>query len=96
MENFTKKLLSKEIRDFKKVLKRIDEITNFEKFCFICFKATKNKKKIFTDYFLGNKGGNLRKFSKYPITIPSNNASIIQVVELLIGQVLYDYLEQNV
>jgi len=55
-----------------------------------------NKKKIFTACFSGNKGGKLKKFSKYPVIIPSNNTSIIQVVELLMGQVLCDYLEQNV
>ena len=96
MENFKKKFLSKEINDFKKVLKRIDEITNFEKFCHVCLKATKNRKKIFTAYLLCNIVGKLRKFSKYPVTIPSNNRFIIRVVELLIGKVLYDYLEQNV
>lgn len=96
MENFTKKFLSKEIRNFKKVLKTIDEITNFEKFCLVYLKATKNKKKNFTAYFLCNKVEKLRGFSKYPVIIPTNNISIIQVVELLIGQVLYDYLEQNV
>ena len=72
------------------------EITNFEKFCLVCLKAAKNKKKIFTAFFLGNKGGKLKKVSIYSFTFPSNNTSIIHVGELLIGQVLCDYLEQNV
>ena len=60
------------------------------------FESCKKQKKIFTAFFLGNKGGKLKKFSKYSFTIPSNNTSIIQVVELLIGQVLCDFLERNV
>jgi D-sedoheptulose 7-phosphate isomerase len=55
-----------------------------------------NKKKIFTTCFSGNNGGKLKKFIKLPIIIPSKNTSIIQVIELLLGQVLCEYLEQNV
>ena len=59
------------------------------------FKAA-NKKKILTCCFSGNNGGKLKKYTKYPIIIPSKITSIIQVCELLIGQVLCDFLERNV
>tara|TARA_B100000214_G_scaffold297888_1_gene227838 strand:+ start:356 stop:946 length:591 start_codon:yes stop_codon:yes gene_type:complete len=55
-----------------------------------------NKKKILTCCFSGNNGGKLKKFVKLPIIIPSKNTSIIQVIELLLGQILCDFLEQNV
>ena len=54
-----------------------------------------NKKRIFTTCLSGNNGGRLKKFVKLPIIIPSKNTSIIQVVELLLGQVLCGYLEEN-
>tara|TARA_B100000965_G_scaffold406839_1_gene449442 strand:- start:8332 stop:8907 length:576 start_codon:yes stop_codon:yes gene_type:complete len=55
-----------------------------------------DKKKILTCCFSGNNGGKLKKYTKYPIIIPSKITSIIQVCELLIGQVLCDFLERNV
>lgn len=59
------------------------------------FKAA-DKKKILTCCFSGNNGGKLKKYTKCPIIIPSKITSIIQVCELLIGQVLCDFLERNV
>ena len=189
MKNNPKKLLTKEIDDFEKVLKRINKITNFEKLCITCLKAIKNKKKIIffgnggsasdsqhlateltvrykkkrkaiaaialstdnsaitaigndidfkfifsrqleaignsgdvaialttsgnslnlveafkvankkkilTCCFSGNNGGKLKKYTKCPVIIPSKITSIVQVCELLIGQVLCDFLESNV
>tara|TARA_B100000745_G_C20140859_1_gene391125 strand:+ start:170 stop:757 length:588 start_codon:yes stop_codon:yes gene_type:complete len=55
-----------------------------------------NKKRIFTACFSGNNGGKLKKYTKCNVIIPSNITSIIQVTQLLIGQVLCDFLEQNV
>ena len=52
-----------------------------------------NKKGIETFCFAGNKGGRLKKFTKYPILIPSNNTSQIQVIEILIGQVFCQIIE---
>ena len=54
-----------------------------------------NKKNILTFCFSGNKGGKLKKHVKYPVIIPSSNTAIIQVVELLIGQVFCEYIENN-
>ena len=54
-----------------------------------------NKKKIFTTCLSGNNGGRLKRFTKLPIIIPSKNTSIIQIIELLLGQVLCGYLEEN-
>ncbi len=52
-----------------------------------------NKKGIETFCFAGNKGGRLKKITKYPIIIPSNNTSQIQVIEILIGQVFCQIIE---
>ena len=54
-----------------------------------------NKKNILTFCFSGNKGGKLKKHVKYPVIIPSNNTAIIQVVELMIGQVFCEFVENN-
>ena len=54
------------------------------------------KKKIFTACFSGNNGGKLKKYVKCAVIIPSNITSIIQVIELLMGQVLCEFLEENV
>ena len=53
------------------------------------------KKGIKTFCFSGNKGGKLKRFVKYPIIIPSSNTAIIQVIELLIGQVYCSFIEDN-
>ena len=52
-----------------------------------------NKKKIITFCFSGNKGGVLKKFTKYPIIINSKNASIIQTCEIYLGQIFCSILE---
>jgi D-sedoheptulose 7-phosphate isomerase len=57
---------------------------------------TLNKMKIKSFCFSGNEGGRLKKFIKYPIIIPSANTSVIQVVEIMIGQVLCEFLENNI
>ncbi len=57
---------------------------------------TLNKMKIKSFCFSGNEGGRLKKFIKYPIIIPSSNTSVIQVAEIMIGQVLCEFLENNV
>lgn len=57
---------------------------------------TLNKMKIKSFCFSGNEGGRLRKFIKYPIIIPSSNTSVIQVAEIMIGQVLCEFLEKNI
>jgi len=53
------------------------------------------KKKITTFCFSGNKGGKIKKYFKFPILIPSSTTSQIQVVEILIGQIFCEFLEEN-
>jgi D-sedoheptulose 7-phosphate isomerase len=43
----------------------------------------------------GNNGGKLKKFVNFPLIFPSKITSIIQVMEILVGQVLCEYLELN-
>tara|TARA_B100000035_G_scaffold295860_1_gene287341 strand:- start:27 stop:626 length:600 start_codon:yes stop_codon:yes gene_type:complete len=57
---------------------------------------TLNKMKIKSFCFAGNKGGKLKKFIKYPVIIPSSNTSEIQVLEIMIGQILCEFLENNI
>ena len=52
--------------------------------------------KIKSFCFSGNEGGRLKNFIKYPIIIPSTNTSVIQVAEIMIGQVLCEFLENNI
>jgi D-sedoheptulose 7-phosphate isomerase len=54
-----------------------------------------NKMKIKNFCLSGNKGGKLKKYVKYPIIIDSLNTSEIQVIEILIGQILCEFLEIN-
>ena len=54
------------------------------------------KKKILTFCFSGNKGGKIKKFTKYPIIIPSKDADKIQVIELFLGQVLCGLIENSI
>ena len=58
------------------------------------FKMAK-KKNIITACFSGNKGGKIKKYSDIPIIIPSKTTSTIQVIELMLGQILCDYLERK-
>lgn len=59
--------------------------------------ATKmaNKLKLKTFCFSGNKGGRLKKFVNHPILLPGKITSVIQVLEITIGQVLCEYLESQ-
>ena len=52
--------------------------------------------KIKSFYFAGNKGGKLKKLVKYPVIIPSSNTSEIQVLEIMIGKILCEFLENNI
>ena len=52
-----------------------------------------NKKKIITFCFSGNNGGKIKKIVKYPIIIPSKDTSITQILEILIGQVYCESVE---
>ena len=53
-----------------------------------------NKKKIITFCFSGNNGGKIKKIVKYPIIIPSKDTSITQILEILIGQVYCENVEE--
>ena len=54
------------------------------------------KKKGLKVYCLsGNNGGKIKKYLKNIIVIPSKNTSLIQVVEIFLGQLLCGYLEKN-
>jgi D-sedoheptulose 7-phosphate isomerase len=53
------------------------------------------KKKMKTFCFSGNKGGKLKRFIKYPIIINSNNTSVIQVIEITLGQIFCNIIENS-
>jgi len=53
------------------------------------------KKGILTFCFTGNKGGKIKKFTKYPIIIDSKIPSVIQVIELHFGQIFCGILENS-
>jgi len=53
------------------------------------------KKGILTFCFSGNKGGKIKKFTKYPIIIDSKIPSVIQVIELHFGQIFCGILENS-
>ncbi len=52
-----------------------------------------NKIKAATFCLSGNKGGKLKRYVKYPIIINSNNTAAIQVVEIFIGQIFCQIIE---
>ncbi len=52
-----------------------------------------NKNGLKTFCFSGNNGGKIKKYVQLPIIFPSKITSIIQVLEILAGQVLCEYLE---
>lgn len=54
-----------------------------------------NKKNIRTFCFSGKNGGKLKKFTKYPIIIPSNKTSVTQVLEIMIGQIFCEVVENE-
>ena len=45
--------------------------------------------------FSGNNGGKIKRYLKNMVIIPSKNTSLIQVVEIFLGQLLCGYLEKN-
>ncbi len=45
--------------------------------------------------FSGNNGGKIKRYLKNTVVIPSKNTSLIQVVEIFLGQLLCGYLEKN-
>jgi D-sedoheptulose 7-phosphate isomerase len=52
-----------------------------------------NKKGLITFCFSGNNGGNIKKFTKFPIIIPSKNTALVQVLEIFIGQIYCNIIE---
>ncbi len=57
---------------------------------------TAKKKGLKTFCFSGNNGGKLKKYCKNSIIIKSNNTSLIQVVEIFLGQIFCNELEKNI
>lgn len=55
---------------------------------------TAKKKGLKTFCFSGNKGGKLKKYCKNNIIIKSNNTSLIQTVEIFLGQIFCNELEK--
>jgi D-sedoheptulose 7-phosphate isomerase len=51
------------------------------------------KRGIKTFCFSGNKGGKIKKFVKYPVILDSNNTSVLQVIEIALGQVYCNIIE---
>ena len=54
------------------------------------------KKRLITFCFSGNNGGRIKKYVKYPIIIPSKDTSLIQVVEVFLGQIFCGFIENNI
>ena len=52
-----------------------------------------NRKGLITFCFSGNNGGKIKKFTKFPILIPSKNTALIQVLEIFIGQIYCKIIE---
>jgi D-sedoheptulose 7-phosphate isomerase len=51
------------------------------------------KRRIKTFCFSGNKGGKIKKFVQYPIILDSKNTSVLQVIEITLGQVYCNIIE---
>jgi D-sedoheptulose 7-phosphate isomerase len=51
------------------------------------------KKKIKTFCFSGNKGGRIKRFVRYPIVLDSKNTYALQVIEITLGQVYCNIIE---
>lgn len=91
--------------DFKKIFSRQLEALGTKNDIFIALttsgnsknliEAAKTSKKIGIKSFCfsGNNGGILKKFIDYPIIINSKKTSAIQVIELMLGQVFCETLE---
>ena len=54
-----------------------------------------NKMKLSTFCFLGNNGGKLKKYAKFPIIVPGQSTSIIQVIQISIAQIYCGIIEKN-
>ena len=54
------------------------------------------KKKIYTFCFSGNNGGKLKRYTKFPIIIPSKITSQVQVAEIFLGQIYCGILEDSI
>jgi D-sedoheptulose 7-phosphate isomerase len=53
------------------------------------------KKELLTFCLSGNKGGLIKKFTKYPIIIPSKDTPTIQVIQLIIGHAFCSFIENQ-
>ena len=51
-------------------------------------------KKITTFCFSGNDGGKLKKYTEFPIIIPSNNTAIIQTAQHHLGQIFCSVVDE--
>lgn len=56
---------------------------------------TSKKKGLKIIGFLGNRGGELIKYSDYTIVVPSQNTPRIQEVHIMLGHILCDLIEKN-
>lgn len=54
------------------------------------------QKKIYTFCFSGNNGGKLKRYTKFPIIIPSKITSQVQVAEIFLGQIYCGILEDSI
>lgn len=54
------------------------------------------KQKIATYAFLGNNGGKAKKFATYSIIFPKASTSITQSMQITIGQIFCEYLEEKI
>jgi len=52
-----------------------------------------NKKNLITFCFSGNNGGKIKKYTKFPIIIPSKNTALTQVMEIFVGQIYCNIIE---
>jgi len=94
--------------DFKYIFSRqIEAIANKGDLCLAIttsgnsqniIEACKIAKKMGVRFFAfsGNNGGKLKKFTKNIVLIPSKTTSIIQVIEIFLGQILCNFLEDSI
>ena len=52
------------------------------------------KIKVISFAFLGNEGGKAKKYANYPIIFPKASTSITQSMQITVGQVFCEYLEE--
>ena len=94
--------------DFKYIFSRqIEAIANKGDLCLAIttsgnsqniIEACKIAKKMGIRFFAfsGNNGGKLKKITKNIVLIPSKTTSIIQVIEIFLGQILCNFLEDSI